>query len=111
MCFKFKRAIADVRPCTSRAHLVSSSSPSPTASVFSAKKTEWFTFFFVPILPFSSKHVWLCHICRWMAPHAPGSVSRALRRDILRLLISFSQWEPTVAYAGGGFPPAMQPNY
>ncbi|KAJ7197162.1 hypothetical protein GGX14DRAFT_320686, partial [Mycena pura] len=38
------------------------------ASAFSAKKTEWFTLFFVPLVPFSSKRIWLCSICRWMAP-------------------------------------------
>ncbi|KAJ7470290.1 hypothetical protein FB451DRAFT_1253246 [Mycena latifolia] len=62
------------------------------ASVFSAKKTTWFEFFFIPLVPFSSKHVWLCQICHWIAPHVAG------------------QWEPTVAYAGGA-PGLMQSNY
>ncbi|KAJ7168196.1 hypothetical protein C8R43DRAFT_983393 [Mycena crocata] len=58
------------------------------AAVFSAKKTTWFEFFFVPLVPLSSKHVWICQICHWMAPHGAG------------------QWEPTIAY--GGY---QQPNY
>ncbi|KAF7311549.1 Cytochrome c heme-binding site [Mycena kentingensis (nom. inval.)] len=68
------------------------------ASVFSGKNSEWFTFFFVPLFPLSSKHVWLCGTCRWMAPHAPG------------------HFEPAIAF-GGGFPPQgppmmpMQPSY
>ncbi|KAK7023962.1 hypothetical protein R3P38DRAFT_2955123 [Favolaschia claudopus] len=64
------------------------------ASVFSVKSTTWFEFFFIPLVPFSSKHVWFCQICRFVAPHAPG------------------HWEPMVAY--GGFPmqlPNHQPGY
>ncbi|KAJ7043188.1 hypothetical protein C8F04DRAFT_32655 [Mycena alexandri] len=59
------------------------------ASVFSAKKTTWFEFFFIPLVPLSAKHIWLCQICHWMAPHAAG------------------QFEPAVA---SGFP-QTQPSY
>ncbi|KAJ7632194.1 hypothetical protein FB45DRAFT_911776 [Roridomyces roridus] len=57
------------------------------ASVFSAKKKTWFELFFIPLIPFDSKHVWLCQICHWMAPHVAG------------------QWEPAVA------PGSYQPGY
>ncbi|KAJ7074267.1 hypothetical protein C8F01DRAFT_14739 [Mycena amicta] len=87
------------------------------ASVFSAKKTEWFTLFFVPLVPFSSKHVWLCHICRWIAPHAPGSVSVCQPAHplpfpscVAHTCSLFSQWEPAIAHAHGG-PSPMQPSY
>ncbi|KAJ6547065.1 hypothetical protein B0H19DRAFT_251709 [Mycena capillaripes] len=63
------------------------------ASVFSAKKTTWFELFFIPLVPFSSKHVWLCQICHWMAPHVAG------------------QWEPSVAYGGAPVQPSYQPGY
>ncbi|KAJ7582618.1 hypothetical protein C8J56DRAFT_955275 [Mycena floridula] len=49
------------------------------AAVFSAKRTEWFELFFIPIIPISSKHVWLCSICQFSAVLAPG------------------QWEPPIA--------------
>nr|GAT59652.1 predicted protein [Mycena chlorophos] len=62
------------------------------ASVFSAKKSEWFTLFFIPLIPFSSKRVWVCQICRWIAPHAAG------------------QFEPAVAH-GVFIQPSYQPGY
>ncbi|KIK06612.1 hypothetical protein K443DRAFT_267123 [Laccaria amethystina LaAM-08-1] len=38
-------------------------------SVISAKTTTWFELFFIPLVPFSSKHVWMCTICQWSAPN------------------------------------------
>ncbi|KAF8215575.1 hypothetical protein K438DRAFT_1704438 [Mycena galopus ATCC 62051] len=58
------------------------------ASVHSAKATTWFELFWVPLIPFSFKHIWLCQICHWKAPHADG------------------QFEP--ALATGGHPPGPQ---
>ncbi|KAJ7445722.1 hypothetical protein B0H11DRAFT_397497 [Mycena galericulata] len=63
------------------------------ASVFSAKKTTWFELFFVPLVPFSSKHIWLCQICHWMAPHVAG------------------QWEPPAAFGGAPMQSNYQPGY
>ncbi|KAF8654124.1 hypothetical protein AX16_003656 [Volvariella volvacea WC 439] len=42
------------------------------ASAFVAKKSEWFELFFIPIVPLSSQHIWLCGICQWNAPYGPG---------------------------------------
>ncbi|KAJ7236064.1 hypothetical protein B0H12DRAFT_131684 [Mycena haematopus] len=60
------------------------------ASVHSAKTTTWFELFWVPLIPFSSKHIWLCQICHWKGPHVAG------------------QFEP--ALAGGGAPPGPHHN-
>ncbi|KAK9896323.1 hypothetical protein P389DRAFT_171447 [Cystobasidium minutum MCA 4210] len=30
-----------------------------------AKKREWFELFCIPIIPYSSDHVWICSICNW----------------------------------------------
>ncbi|KAJ8093178.1 hypothetical protein PM082_020663 [Marasmius tenuissimus] len=53
------------------------------AAVFAAKSTTWFELFFIPVIPFDKKHLWLCGICQWRTPSGPG------------------QWEPPVAYGGG----------
>lgn len=37
------------------------------AAVTSCKTRMWFEFCFLPIIPFKSKKVWLCSICRWQA--------------------------------------------
>ncbi|KAF8894458.1 hypothetical protein BD779DRAFT_1501130 [Infundibulicybe gibba] len=42
------------------------------ASVFATKSTTWFELFFIPVVPFSTKHIWFCNICQWRASAAPG---------------------------------------
>ncbi|KAF8969905.1 hypothetical protein BDZ97DRAFT_1653103, partial [Flammula alnicola] len=44
------------------------------AAVVSAKSREFFEFCFVPLIPMSNKHIWLCSICQWAVPIQPGSV-------------------------------------
>ncbi|KAF7293811.1 hypothetical protein HMN09_01176900 [Mycena chlorophos] len=66
------------------------------ASVRPVKSTTWFELFWLPLIPFSSKHIWLCGTCNWRAQHANG------------------QYEPPIAGAGG--PPhhgqgGYQPSY
>jgi hypothetical protein len=39
--------------------------PPPLVSVFPAKKTTWFEFCWVPLLPVHWQHLWVCHICSW----------------------------------------------
>ncbi|KAF8163151.1 hypothetical protein B0H34DRAFT_694273 [Crassisporium funariophilum] len=34
-------------------------------TVFPAKSTTWFELFWVPIVPISKKHMWLCGTCQW----------------------------------------------
>ncbi|EGG01629.1 uncharacterized protein MELLADRAFT_110840 [Melampsora larici-populina 98AG31] len=36
-------------------------------SVYTCKTRTWFEFCFVPLIPFKSKQIWLCSICRWQA--------------------------------------------
>lgn len=43
-------------------------------SVMAAKSTTWFELFWVPLIPFSRKHMWLCSICHWSSPITPGYV-------------------------------------
>ncbi|GBE82351.1 hypothetical protein BKA93DRAFT_760614 [Sparassis latifolia] len=42
------------------------------ASVHSAKSRLWFELCFVPLIPMSSKRVWVCTICQWNLPIQPG---------------------------------------
>ncbi|KAJ3928811.1 MAG: hypothetical protein NXY57DRAFT_964196 [Lentinula lateritia] len=77
------------------------------ASVFSAKSRTWFELFFIPLIPMNTKHIWMCGICRWVAPMGPG------------------QWEPPIAYQNpqqnfghmqgripsNGFQQGYQPSY
>ncbi|TFL07702.1 hypothetical protein BDV98DRAFT_34534 [Pterulicium gracile] len=35
------------------------------ATVISAKSRSWFELCCVPIIPYSSKHVWVCQTCQW----------------------------------------------
>ncbi|KAF9532332.1 hypothetical protein CPB83DRAFT_673763 [Crepidotus variabilis] len=34
-------------------------------SVLPAKATTWFELFWVPLIPVSKEHLWICHICQW----------------------------------------------
>ncbi|KAJ7731247.1 hypothetical protein B0H16DRAFT_1584011 [Mycena metata] len=63
------------------------------ASVRSAKATTWFELFWVPLIPFSSKHIWLCGTCQWKAPHVQG------------------QYEPPLGGQGPQHNPSYQPTY
>ncbi|KAF9072914.1 hypothetical protein BDP27DRAFT_1319630 [Rhodocollybia butyracea] len=79
------------------------------ASVYSAKSRTWLEFFFIPLVPVKTKHIWMCGICQWAAPLAPGN------------------WEPPIAYQNpqgsfghqledysppsGGFQAGYQPSY
>ncbi|TRM62700.1 hypothetical protein BD626DRAFT_498167 [Schizophyllum amplum] len=56
------------------------------ASVAKAKRTRWFELFWIPLIPFSSKHIWVCGICHWARPVMEGE----------------GQWEPPLA--GGAAP-------
>ncbi|KAH0584048.1 hypothetical protein H2248_009622 [Termitomyces sp. 'cryptogamus'] len=44
-------------------------------SVMAAKSTTWFELFWVPLIPFSRKHMWLCSICHWSLPITHGDNS------------------------------------
>lgn len=50
------------------------SNPAGVGSVFGAKSRQWFEFCFVPLVPMSSKHVWMCSICQWQVPIQQGYV-------------------------------------
>ncbi|KAF8590450.1 hypothetical protein K439DRAFT_1329646, partial [Ramaria rubella] len=62
-------------------------------AVISAKTRMWFELFFIPLIPTTSSHIWLCSICQWQVPHQPG-------------------YEPALPGQGthhGQFPPPQQP--
>ncbi|KIM87569.1 hypothetical protein PILCRDRAFT_815127 [Piloderma croceum F 1598] len=42
------------------------------ASVISANSRNWFELCFVPLVPMSSKHIWMCSICQWNVPLQQG---------------------------------------
>ncbi|CAL1704342.1 unnamed protein product [Somion occarium] len=42
------------------------------ASVTRAKSRTWFELCFVPLVPLSTKHIWICAICQWNIPIQPG---------------------------------------
>ncbi|TCD61676.1 hypothetical protein EIP91_008098 [Steccherinum ochraceum] len=56
------------------------------ASVISAKSRMWFELCFLPVIPMSSKRIWVCSICQWAVPIQPGG------------------WEPTAPQYGQGYP-------
>ncbi|KAI9458019.1 hypothetical protein F5148DRAFT_1221439 [Russula earlei] len=37
-------------------------------TVVRATTRAWFSFFFVPIIPFKKKHIWICSTCNWNVP-------------------------------------------
>ena len=47
-------------------------------AVVSAKKNMYFELFCVPIIPMSSKHVWVCNMCQWRVPLQQGYVLASL---------------------------------
>ncbi|CDO70782.1 hypothetical protein BN946_scf184798.g97 [Trametes cinnabarina] len=57
----------------------------PLASTIRVKSRTWFELCFVPLIPMSSEHLWLCTICQWSVPLQQG-------------------WEP--ALPGYGFQPS-----
>ncbi|KAK1925470.1 hypothetical protein DB88DRAFT_195911 [Papiliotrema laurentii] len=55
------------------------------AAVTGATSRTWFEFFFVPLIPFSSNHIWICTICQWEMkkgdgpdPQAPGNYPQGM---------------------------------
>ncbi|KAH9854111.1 hypothetical protein C2E23DRAFT_819634 [Lenzites betulinus] len=56
-------------------------------STIRVKSRLWFELCFVPLIPMSSEHLWLCTICQWSVPLQQG-------------------WEP--ALPGYGFQPGAQ---
>ncbi|KAL4074627.1 hypothetical protein V8B97DRAFT_1722405 [Scleroderma yunnanense] len=44
------------------------------AAMFAAKSRTWFEFCFVPLIPMSSKHVWMCGICQLQTQMQPGQL-------------------------------------
>ncbi|KAF9458654.1 hypothetical protein BDZ94DRAFT_1226006 [Collybia nuda] len=45
------------------------------ASVIYAKSTTWFELFWVPLVPFSKKHIWICTICQYTAAADAGQAN------------------------------------
>ncbi|KAN0124085.1 hypothetical protein V8E52_002575 [Russula decolorans] len=41
-------------------------------SVIRATSRMWFSFFFVPVIPFKKKYIWACSICHWYVPTQNG---------------------------------------
>ncbi|KAF8078107.1 hypothetical protein FPV67DRAFT_1615358 [Lyophyllum atratum] len=66
------------------------------ASVIAAKSTTWFELFWVPLIPFSKKHIWLCSICQWSAKVTePGFVTCNTSFDSTAVLTNdYRQGEP-----------------
>lgn len=79
------------------------------ASIVAAKSKLWFEFFFVPIFPMSSDHIWICTICQFRAPLQTGCVALCPSHLLpLFSAVTHSQWEPQVASNFGYFPPPQQ---
>ncbi|KAK2467038.1 hypothetical protein APHAL10511_001296 [Amanita phalloides] len=68
------------------------------ASLICAKRTTWFEFFFIPVVPISSKRVWMCHICRWSAPLVDGQDFPAAYGGHQDYPISGQGWQPAPSY-------------
>ncbi|KAJ7847557.1 hypothetical protein B0H13DRAFT_84168 [Mycena leptocephala] len=83
------------------------------ASVRSAKATTWFELFWVPLIPFSSKHIWLCSTCQWKAPHVAGQYEPPLAGGAAPgLHHSQASYQPTYMSAAPASPPnTYQPQY
>ncbi|KAJ7622660.1 hypothetical protein DFH06DRAFT_1231945 [Mycena polygramma] len=83
------------------------------ASVLSAKATSWFELFWVPLIPFSSKHIWLCQTCQWKAPHVAGQPDPPLPGGAAPgLQHSQASYQPVYMNAAPQSPPnSYQPQY
>ena len=87
----------------------------PAASVFAAKSKTWLECFFIPLVPLSSKHIWLCGICQWASPLGAGWVQSLFSTNAL--IVSSRHWEPPIAYQTpqhsgfGGYNAGYQPSY
>jgi hypothetical protein len=38
------------------------------AQVVTGKSRTWFEICWIPLIPFKSKHIYICGICQWQAP-------------------------------------------
>ncbi|KAF9453287.1 hypothetical protein P691DRAFT_83376 [Macrolepiota fuliginosa MF-IS2] len=66
------------------------------ASVLPAKKTTWFEFFFIPVVPVSRKHILFCTICQWQAAvidHEQAPTSTGASDRSIPQLRSAQGWE------------------
>lgn len=48
-------------------------------SVIPAKKTTWFEFCWVPLIPVYRERLWVCHICPWQTKRLKGETSNTSR--------------------------------
>ncbi|KAF9532333.1 hypothetical protein CPB83DRAFT_847668 [Crepidotus variabilis] len=60
-------------------------------AVTSARSKQYFEICFVPVVPMSRKHIWICSICQWSHPRQDGS------------------WEPMTVQHPGYYPPQPPP--
>lgn len=95
------------------------------AAVCSAKSKEYFEICFVPLIPMSSKHIWLCSICQWQIPIQAGGCVFFLFSALLpfiSIFVTLFSWEPQLVtnvptQPGGYYPtqpgphPGHQPSY
>ncbi|EPQ58401.1 hypothetical protein GLOTRDRAFT_110180 [Gloeophyllum trabeum ATCC 11539] len=80
------------------------------ASVFAAKSRMWFELCFVPLIPMSSKHIWMCSICQWNVPKQPSWEPAAIGGGQYH----HSGPAPPQGWAGppgGNFAPGYNPGY
>lgn len=58
-----------------------------SVNVVAAKSTTWFELFWVPLVPISRKHLWICQICQWREPLTNKWVEAQLRKRINKTVI------------------------
>ncbi|CAK9779968.1 hypothetical protein CC85DRAFT_289642 [Cutaneotrichosporon oleaginosum] len=42
------------------------------AGVVGAESRTWFELFWIPLIPFSKKHIWKCGVCQWQMKKGDG---------------------------------------
>ncbi|KAF7289723.1 hypothetical protein MIND_01345700 [Mycena indigotica] len=80
------------------------------AAVHAAKSTTWFELFWIPLIPFSSDHIWLCATCNWRGAHAAGQPEPPIAGS---QPAGNTQYQPTyINPPGAAVPPSTyQPQY
>jgi hypothetical protein len=58
------------------------------------QKKVWFELFCVPVVPMSSKHIWVCGVCQFQAKQQPGYVCSFPYRVLL--LSACCSWQPAL---------------
>ncbi|WVN89124.1 uncharacterized protein L203_104340 [Cryptococcus depauperatus CBS 7841] len=83
------------------------------AAVVGGSTRTWFEFFWIPLIPFTKHHIWLCSICHWQMRKGEGpdpQPPNSLNQRPPDLAAHDPRPPPPTMHSGYGFNEHAQPN-